>query len=211
MKSSTQVRITAYAVLGVYSLVLFALNIHLPSVASRVLGLLPLVILGAFALYDTWLWKQGALLRIAKQPLLEGTWTGTLTSYRRDGHDKPITTQHRVVVVVRQTLTALSISMITEQSRSRSTIAQVTMPDRDDFVVQYQYRNDPGLAYRDASPIHPGGAEIRVSGSQPTEMDGEYWTARESRGTFHLKRVSPRHATSFNDGTAMAVAAQGDH
>lgn len=209
MKSSTRIKITAYAILGIYALVLFALNIHLPSLASRLLGLLPLVILGAFAVYDSWLWRRGPLLRAAKQPVLIGTWAGTLTSYRRDNAGKPMTSQHDVIVVIRQTLTSLSIVMMTEQSRSRSSIAQVSVPDPGDFVIQYQYQNDPRMQYRDVSQIHSGGAEMRAGGLRPDRLDGEYWTARESRGTFDLQWVDSALATSFADGMRMAAKSGG--
>jgi branched-subunit amino acid transport protein len=203
MSNNTRLKVAAYAVLGAYSLVLFLLNIHLPSTAQRLLGLLPAAILIAFAIFDNWLWRQGPILKLVKQPLLNGTWSGTLVSLRRNEQGESIRTEHPVVVVIRQTLTSVSVTFMTEESRSKSSAAQITAEDRDDYVLQYQYRNEPSLEFRSRSPIHPGGAQIRIGGSRPYEVDGEYWTGRESRGTFHLERLSKKHVTSFKDGQIM--------
>jgi len=190
---------------GYIRLPCFAYGIRLPNDLTRILGAIPLLIVFGFALFDNYLWRTKLLLPLVRQPLLAGTWHGTLTSYRRDKNDKKIQTEHEVILVIRQTYTNISLTQITEESLSRSSAAQVIMRQKDDYQVQYQYLNEPTMEYRDHSPIHTGGSTIQVGGSRPTRVTGEYWTARDTRGTYTVERVSDSHATSLAEGLQMAA------
>lgn len=106
-------------------------------------------------------------------------------------------------MVIRQSFTDLTLTLLTEQSKSRSGAAQIIAKQRDDYVVQYQYQNEPKMEFRDHSPIHSGGSTIEVGGSRPMQIEGEYWTARDTRGTYSLMRVSAKKATTLQEGRGM--------
>ncbi len=205
MTVSKRVRITAYVVLGIYSGALFLYGITLPSMLTKVLGFLPLVVVGGFAVFDNWIWKWGPFPRLIKQPVVDGTWHGTLTSYRRNGDGEKVSSEHKVVMVIRQTLTGLSVTLMSLESKSVSEVATVVMKQADDFALHYLYRNDPRMAFRAASPIHAGGSSIEIGGVRPTSLYGEYWTARDSRGSYTLTRVGGAKASTFDEGQQMAA------
>jgi hypothetical protein len=143
---------------------------------------LAIALLAASA-FDRVLWRLPFLHPWAvSEPVLRGTWRGVLESDWED----PATGDRRagkmVYLVVRQTLSSLSLRLLTDESTSHSLSASV-VTDRDGVRrVVAVYRNEPPVAAQSASPIHRGGLELHVRGARPTRLDGEYWTDRKSRG-----------------------------
>jgi len=88
MNGGTRVKVTAYVVAGLYSTVLAVYGISVPTSASRILGFLPIILVGAFALVDNIIWKIGPMPTLLRQPVLVGTWKGQIISYRRDAADR---------------------------------------------------------------------------------------------------------------------------
>jgi hypothetical protein len=203
MDLTKRARITAYVVLSAYATLLFAFGVHAPSDVGKVASLLPLVVIGGFALYDKTLWHRGPLLRFAHRPYIAGTWVGTLKSYRRDEENQPVESEHPVALVIRQDFTTVSVTMLSAESKSTSSAAHIFEFQSNDFMLQYQYQNNPKMAVRDRSPVHSGGSSIEIPGQRPTELDGEYWTARDTRGTYQVRRVSGDHAGTFNEACQM--------
>ena len=201
VKTSLRVRTTAYIAIGVYSAIFLVYGISLPDNAARILGFLPTVSVLLFGAYDTHVWHWGPLLRVARQPYLVGTWHGELISYRRDVDGAPIKSSHEVYFVIRQTLTTISITMISAESKSRSAAAQVVQHQAEDFSIQYQYQNEPRLEFRQAgSSTHTGGSSIEIGGLRPATFTGEYWTARETRGTYRASRLGNGLINTFEEG-----------
>lgn len=196
--------------MGVYALVFFVYGISLPSVISRVLASLPVILVGAFALWDKFLWHAGLFIKLSRRPYVSGTWQGDLTSYRRDSEDQPVTSKRKIVMVIRQDLTSISLTLISAESRSRSGAAQIVPISSDEFQVQYQYRNEPKLKFRrEGSTIHTGGCSIDIGGLRPALIEGEYWTARNTSGSFQIRKVSSDHVNSFEEGMCLANQGEG--
>jgi hypothetical protein len=211
MNNGMRVRITAYVVVGVYSLVFLIYGITLPAGIARIFSLLPTILVLAFAIFDNWLWHVGLIPKLLRRPFLAGTWHGELTSYRRDDSDAQISSQHEIFFVIRQSFTTISLTLISAESKSRSAAAQVQMIQADDYVVQYQYQNEPRLEFRrKGSSTHTGGASIEVGGHRPKDIQGEYWTARETTGTFSLTRLAADRINSFDDGQRLLAAHGGN-
>jgi len=115
-----------------------------------------------------------------------------------------MTSTQDAFLVIRQSLTSVSITMLSAESRSRSAAAQIVRMQAGDYELQYQYRNEPRLEFRQrGSETHIGGSTIQVSGARPRTVDGEYWTARETRGTYHVRRVSATIVNTFDEGNAL--------
>ena len=170
MSPSNRTRIAAYLVTGAWSLALLIAGVQLPGTASKILGAVPTVIVVLFAIFDNWLWSVGPIKRIVKCPNLNGTWKGTLTSYRADGGGQEVA--HRpipIFLVIRQSYLDLSITLLSKESRSRSIAALVQTNHPDDFTVYYHYTNIPGLAVRDRSPVHSGGTKLDMLWCDPAD------------------------------------------
>jgi hypothetical protein len=200
---SNRTKIAAYLVTGAWSLALLIAGVQLPGTTSKVLGAVPIAIVVLFAAFDNWLWSAGPIKRLVKRPNLNGTWKGTLISYRADGAGPEV--PHRpipIFLVVRQSYLDLSITLLSKESRSRSIAALIQANHPDDFTAYYHYTNTPGLAFRDGSPVHSGGTKLDIAGVSPSSLDGEYWTDRRTRGTFAVKRASKKRYGTYAEVAA---------
>ena len=202
---NASVKYTAYAVLGLYSLLLFLFGVSVPSLMTRILSFVPMLLVICFAGFDRWAWRWPIVLKFVKRPYLAGTWWGELISYRLDEDNRKTSSTHDVVLVIQQTFTTISLTLMTAESKSRSVAPEIEKEANDDFVVHYQYENTPHLAVRETSPIHRGSAAIEVHGSSPVDLDAEYWTARKSQGTFALKKITNKRVGSFREGQTLAT------
>jgi hypothetical protein len=81
-------------------------------------------------LWDLWLWRLSLTQRAPGVPrCIRGTWQGTLTSFwvnPTTGKSPPPKT---VYLVVHQTATLVSVKLLTDESRSTSTLANVSAVD----------------------------------------------------------------------------------
>lgn len=203
MRSQTLIKLVAYSVSGVYAVILFALGIHLPSIAVKVASSLPLVIVAIFAGFDRWLWRVKPFsFMVLGRPCLKGTWHGTLTALTENNDGTQSARDIHVFLDIRQTFTDLSISLISPESKSRSTTAEIIKNADSDFTVWYQYQNIPGAPVRPKSPIHFGGSRLEVLGHDPKKLTGEYWTDRLTRGKYEVELMTKKHFGSFANSSA---------
>ncbi len=210
MSSDNRTKIALYLMQGATALLLLLFGIHLPHPVQKILSALPLVITLLVGAFDRWMWHWPGIRTFVHRPWLSGTWVGELTSYRRDpGTGAPITSKHTVVLQVAQTLTSVSAVLMTAESKSRSLAAEFTRHPNDDYTLYYTYDNTPKLEYRDRSKIHRGSTAAEVHGPIPETMESEYWTNRDSKGTFILRRVSRKRASTFDEGNKLAEAPEG--
>ena len=202
-----RVKIAAYIAVAAYAVGFLVYGITLPNTLTRVFSFIPTAVALLFAAFDRLLWHVWLIPNLIKQPVLFGTWHGTLRSYRRNAAGEPIQSDHDIYIIIRQSYSAISLTMVSAESKSRSGAAQIIMKHSDEFVVQYQYQNEPRLEFRDrGSSIHTGGSSIEVGGMRPLELDGEYWTARETRGTYHLTKVSNKRVSTYAEAVRLTKA-----
>lgn len=201
METGNRAKLTSYLMLGVISLILFLSGVHLANVWMKILTSLPLVVTLLFAGFDNWIWRAPRVLPFVRRPWLGGTWRGTLTSYRIDQEsgDK-ISTEHAVVLIIEQTFTSVRTVFMTAESKSRSLVSEFIRHGDNDYTLLYTYDNTPKVEFRDRSNIHRGTTATEVHGPAPTQLESEYWTNRDTRGTFTLQLVSRKVVGSFDDG-----------
>jgi hypothetical protein len=203
MSPSNRVKIAAYLVTGAWSLVVLIAGVKVPGVATKVLGVLPIVIVAMFALFDSWLWQVGPIKRLVKRPNLSGTWKGPLVSYRADSSGQEVAHPPiPIFLVIRQSYLDLSVTLLSAESRSRSIAALVQVNHADDYTVYYHYMNTPTLPFRNQSPVHSGGTRLDIAGVSPSSLDGEYWTDRRTRGTLTVSRASKKRFGTYADAAA---------
>lgn len=157
-------------------------------------GLVVSLLVTIVGIFEKWAWSW-RLFRgwFVRRPDLRGTWRVVLESEWGEpgvhGSSDPIVG----FMAVRQTLLTLSMRLMTAESSSWL-IAHKVVPSNDGvFQVAGVYTNKPQLHLRgNRSEMHYGAILLDVHGEPPTELEGHYWTDRNSRGSMRLTDRKPQ-------------------
>lgn len=195
-----------WVVVGIASLIWLALSaLGLASggglsVILTLADLIPAFLFAGFV-YERWLWRWSPFHRVGllATPVVIGTWRGDLESLwvnPKTGQRPPIKT---VYLAIGQTATTVSVRLLSNESESVQMSGVVTKGDSGYAVISYNYRNTPDLKFREdnPSPIHHGGAVLKIINDPVTSLDGWYWTDRDTKGVFRFHEHSPETAQSF--------------
>jgi hypothetical protein len=118
-------------------------------------------------------------------PNLSGDWEGELKSNWKEKSLDPIQTEIKIT----QTFFNVQVKIKTNESRSHSIGASFDIEkDRGLEQLIYSYINTPKSSVRDRSEIHYGSTLLTFEGFEVNEMEGQYWTDRETTGEITLKR-----------------------
>lgn len=139
-------------------------------------------------IFTKWLWRwkilQGWLIKI---PDLQGTWKGELKSDWINPETKTGIAPISMILVVKQTFSSIKCTLMTKESTSYSTTADINLvPSGDDLYLIYNYTNRPKATIRDRSAIHDGAAILKIIKKPDRVLEGEYWTSRKTRGEISL-------------------------
>lgn len=152
-------------------------------------------------LWDKWIWKSKLAQMIPGVSRdLSGTWEANLESFwinPATGSSPPAKT---VYMVIRQTSSSASVTLISDESKSKSSLARVVEEDGS-WLLHYVYTNEPRLEVRGRSPIHHGSAVLAVTGSPAKRLEGGYWTDRDSKGQLKLMKRSKKLAEDFEEAS----------
>ena len=136
--------------------------------------------------WDKFLWKLAPVQRTPRVPRdVNGTWEARLESFWVNPETGTRIPPKTVYVVIRQTSSAVSVTLLSNESRSKSSIARLVQEDGS-WTLHYIYTNEPGYSVVTRSPIHHGSGVLRVIGQPATRINGDYWTDRDSKGHLHL-------------------------
>jgi len=127
-----------------------------------------------------------------------GTWEAQLESLWSNpvgGKVPPIKT---VYLVIRQTSTQISVTLISDESKSKSSMARVVKEDGS-WLLHYIYTNEPDVALRKRSPIHHGSGVLTIIDNPAKRLSGTYWTDRDSKGKLTLERRTRKLGEDFRD------------
>lgn len=154
-------------------------------------------------LWDLWLWKLGPAQLVPGVPrYIHGTWQGVLTTFWVD----PVTGQRpapkTVYLVVRQTATLVSVKLLTNESRSASSLAAVTAIDGTSELT-YLYLNRPDARFEDRSRMHHGSTALVLSGQPVKRMKGRYWTDRDTKGELDFTARNKKLVDDFEEAEAL--------
>lgn len=156
----------------------------------------------ALALWNKWIWRWTWVQKLPHVPRsLRGTWHGTLTSacLNPEGQSPP---PKPVFLVVRQSATTVSAVLLTEESSSRSTMANLA-EDEIGAALSYIYLNRPKINVEHRSRIHNGSAFLEVSGRPANQLHGRYWTDRDTRGEFNFDQRREAIADDFAEAARL--------
>lgn len=159
---------------------------------SLVLGALVVVVALADRVLWQFRWLQPWLFHM---PDLRGTWRVLM---RRTGTPTP-SSDIEAYMVIRQTLSSISLRLFTAESHSETLSAKVVRCDDGTCTLAGVYRNIPRLAVREGSPVHHGAILLSVQGEHPASLSGQYWTDRTSQGEIVLSDRQDELAHSFDE------------
>lgn len=152
---------------------------------GMVVGIISIVV----TVFNKYLWS----LKIfkgwyIKRPDLRGTWKVELKSSWVDPKTNEVISPIHGYAVIRQSLTFLSVRLMTKESRSVLVAHSIERQEDDDlFKLVAVYRNEPKIELQGTrSEIHHGSFSLEIHGSPVYELQGYYWTDRGTKGGMTL-------------------------
>ncbi len=127
-----------------------------------------------------WRWSLLKKLKLINTPILSGIWEGELSS--SFGENKAVR------VEIKQTWETMSVLLKTDQSKSCSKSAALTVLAPEGPALSYQYQNDPSHGAAQTMNIHYGTAQFTLD-ETGTKMEGEYYSGRGRQNTGSMSLV----------------------
>lgn len=148
---------------------------------STVVGLITFIV----TIFNKYLWSWKIFKGwYVKRPDLRGTWKVELKSSWTNPETGQVIKPIHGYAVIRQSLTSLSLRLMTEESRSVLVAHSIEQQEDDDlFKLVGVYRNEPKIELQGVrSEIHHGSFALEIHGSPAYELQGHYWTDRGTKG-----------------------------
>lgn len=172
---------------------------------SSVVGVTILLV----GLYDRRLWRWPWLRRLQKQPIVHGTWKGTVQTTWVDPATGATPAPIDIYMVVRQTASTVAFDMLTEESSSSTTSASLDAAESGAWVLSGSYLNRPKVLIQHRSRVHRGSAVLEVHSGPSTLMEGAYWTDRDTKGSLRFDDHDDATVTHYEH--AVALFTRGSH
>lgn len=158
--------------------------------------------------WDRWAWKLPLLQVIPGVTRnISGTWETALESLWVDPATGKSPDPKTVYIVIRQTSSSASITLISNESKSKSSLARVVQEDGS-WLLHYLYTNEPHVDLRKKSPIHHGSGVLTIVGNPVKRIAGSYWTDRDSKGKVSLTRRLKKQIEDFEEGVELFSAGE---
>lgn len=197
------VQVVAAVVVLVFAIGIWATGGSVSLGWLRFFSIAVLAALAVLSLWDNALWKLPAVQRMKSVPPdLRGTWRGTLTSQWEDREDEKVSPPKPAYLVIRQSASSVSAILLTDESRSVSSLAVVSGSDGS-VSLDYIYLNRPESRFEHRSRIHHGCALLDVTGRPAKRLRGRYWTDRDSKGELDFRERTNKSADDFDDAVAL--------
>ena len=98
---------------------------------------------------------------------------------------------------MRQTFWSVAITLISHESKSRSTSALLEDGGHQQFELVALYRNTPRASVRGRSEVHHGAVRLEICGQPVSRLEGYYWTDRNTIGELTFAARSRKIVDSF--------------
>lgn len=128
-------------------------------------------------IYERWLWQFNPLEKV---PNIKGEYIGNI-EYNYNG--KP--DKKKTIITIKQSLLSTNVKITTNEITS-STISSGIVLENKEYVLYYTYITNPKSKYSKENPVQYGAC--RVIMKNKTELQGTYWTTRQTTGDIYLKR-----------------------
>lgn len=202
MSNKISIRVGAYVLIAFFALGSW--------VTSGALDLGPFKYLSAsvflatllFTAWDLWLWRTPWCQTIPAVPVsLRGTWKGTLESSWIDSNGKKIDPKD-AFLVVRQSSTLVNAALLTNESKSSSSLAAV-ITSEGTSAFHYMFFNKPKMKHEGVSRMHHGSTTMDISGKPARRVTGRYWTDRDTRGELDFNVKHKKIADDFEEAVSL--------
>ena len=162
---------------------------------SFVVGVVGVIV----AIFSRWAWAWPVFRGwYVKRPDIRGTWKVVLRSNWINQDTGKVAPPITAFITVRQTLTTLSLRLMTPESRSKLIAHSIALEEDGIYRIAGIYRNEPRVELQgDRSEIHHGSFVLEVYGMPPNSMEGHYWTDRSTRGTMTITNRKKKMFDTF--------------
>lgn len=162
-------------------------------------------VVAVVGVFSRWAWAWPVFRGwYVKRPDIRGTWRVELQSNWIAPETGKEIGQITAYIAVRQTLTNLSLRLMTPESRSKLIAHSIELEDDGIYRIAGIYRNEPRVELQGTrSDIHHGSLLLEVFGVPPTSMEGHYWTDRGSRGTMTVMERRKKVYDTFEQADAV--------
>jgi hypothetical protein len=197
MAAERYIKAIVYLTVLVWTIVLYVNHAAIALAWLRYVSTAVALVLYAVMAFDLWLWKLSFLHGwVVKRPVIEGTWKVEMRSTWKEAATGVGMPPIAGFMVVRQTLSTLSMRLMTAESSSELVGTEIVCSADGLYCVSGVYRSEPRLQVRDRSPIHYGAVWLRVIVEPTKKLIGHYWTDRDTKGEMEL---SEKQNEKFQD------------
>jgi hypothetical protein len=157
------------------------------------------IVLYVVMAFDLWLWKLPFLHSwFVKRPVVDGTWRVEIRSNWIDPSTNNSAEPIIAYMVIRQTLSTLSMRLLTVESSSVLVGTEIVCSSDGLYCISGVYRNEPWFDFRHRSGIHYGGLWLQVAEDEMAKsLRGHYWTDRNTAGSMILTNRVSKQVQSF--------------
>lgn len=188
------VKAIVYTAAAIWAIVLLISGQRLSSGLLRPLSTVVSIVVLLCIGFELWFWKWRILHRwFVKRPVIDGTWRAEIRSEWIDPSGNRIG-PIEAYAVIRQTLTTLSVRLMTQESNSTLVGTEIVCSADGQYCLSGVYRNEPRFQERNHSQIHYGAIRLNIVTSPSEKLEGHYWTDRNTAGEMEF---SARHARKF--------------
>jgi hypothetical protein len=151
-----------------------------------------LIVTGILTAFDRILWRLWPCRLFHGLPDISGKWTAELlSSYSQPGGREQVAVTGTATIT--QTFSSFSIRLVTgagpKPNRSFLLAGRLIRHSDGAYEVIGVYQSDPSIHARGSeTEIHYGAFRYIIADTPPTEMNGHYWTDRNTRGSIQLKK-----------------------
>jgi len=151
----------------------------------RPFGVVVGAIVAIVGVFSRWAWASPIFYGwYVKRPDIRGTWKVTLQSNWINPETGEGISPIVAYFAVRQTLTTLSLRLMTPESKSKLIAHSIELEDDGIYRIAGIYRNEPRVELQgDRSEMHHGSLLLEIYGKPAKSIEGHYWTDRGTRGT----------------------------
>jgi len=199
MSDQKYVKAIIYAVVFIWTIILLWNHTSIQSAWLTPLSTVTTIVLYLVIAFDLLLWKLSFLHSwFVKRPVIDGTWKVEIRSNWIDPATNEAAMPITSYMVVRQTLSTLSMRLLTPESSSALVGTEIVCSADGLYCITGVYRNEPWFDFRYRSEIHYGGLWLHVADDRGTKsMVGHYWTDRNTAGSMRLTGRISRKCQSF--------------
>src|SRR5271156_760685 len=160
------------------------------------------VVLCAVMAFELWLWRLPWLHWFVKRPVIDGVWKVGIRSDWKDPSTGAPVSPVEGYMVIRQTLSTLSMRLLTAESSSELVGTEIVCSADGLYCVSGVYRNEPRFEVRDRSAIHYGAVWLKIIDEPAKKVTGHYWTDRQTAGEMEFSNRRNKRFQTFQSARA---------